>query len=227
MNGVHDLGGMHGFGPVVREDDEPVFHEAWEGRIFALMSLMGQHPGLFHPGGFRFRLESIDPPRYLSSSYYEKWMMVLEQALVEKGIVTADELAARTDHVREHADFKPPRREDPKLVELIRLAALTRYPPHREVGVAPRFATGDRVRARNNINPAGHTRLPRYVRGRRGTIDRVHGVHDFQDAIPPGTKAQPQPVYCVHFDANELWGESAEPRESVYVDMWESYLEPA
>lgn len=226
MNGVHDLGGMHGFGPVVREGDEPVFHEAWEGRIFALLSIMGQHPGLFAPGGFRFRLESIDPARYLSSSYYEKWLMVLEQALVEKGIVTADELSARTDHVREHADFTLPRRENPKLVELIRLAALTRYPPHREVGVAPRFATGDRVRART-INPAGHTRLPRYVRGRRGTIDRVHGVHDFQDATPPGTKAQPQPVYCVRFDANELWGESAEPRESVYIDMWESYLEPA
>ncbi len=93
-------------------------------------------------------------------------------------------------------------------------------------GVVPRFAKGDSVRARN-MNPFGHTRLPRYVRGRRGTIDRVHGVHDFQDATPPGTKAQPQPVYCVRFDANELWGESAEPRESVYVDMWESYLEPA
>ena len=94
MDGAHDMGGMHGFGPVVREGDEPVFHEAWEGRIFALLSIMGQHSGLFDPGGFRFRIESIDPARYLSSSYYEKWMMVLEQALVEKGIVTADELVA-------------------------------------------------------------------------------------------------------------------------------------
>ncbi|MEE9286129.1 MAG: nitrile hydratase subunit beta, partial [Dehalococcoidia bacterium] len=183
VNGIHDLGGMHGFGPTSREEDEPVFHHAWEGRMFGLVSAMSQRLGLFHPDGFRYRIERIDPAWYLASTYYEKWMLVMEQALIEKGLVSAEELDARTQRFRQDPDAPLPRREAPEEVELARLAVLTRPALHRDVGVQPRFVVGDAVRARN-INPPGHTRLPRYTRGKQGVIDRVHGVHDFQDTVP-------------------------------------------
>ncbi len=229
MNGVHDMGGMHGFGPVLparegREEDEPVFHEPWEGRAFGLAISMGRH-GVFSPEGLRFAIESLEPARYLASSYYERWMAALEGALLKKGIVTEEELKDRTELFQKHPDAPLPRRDAPGEAETVLKGINTRHPAQREGVATPEFKVGDSVRARN-INPTGHTRLPRYVRGRKGLVARLHGIHDSDDAVSQGRGPEPQAVYSVRFEARELWGESAGSRDWVYIDMWESYLEP-
>ena len=226
MNGIHDMGGMHGFGPIPREENEPVFHAPWEGRIYGIILAMGPHRVFPRQGGLRARLENLAPAQYLASSYYERWVLALEGAVIEKGVVTTEELGARTEFFHQHPEASLARREDTEQVGRTLEWLGTRRPPHKDVGVVAGFAVGDAVRARN-INPPGHTRLPRYVRGKRGVIDRIHGVHAFQDAVPQDAEPQPQTVYSVRFDARELWGESAEARETLYTDMWESYLEPA
>lgn len=216
MNGVHDMGGMHGMGPVVPEPGEPVFHEAWEGRVHAL-NLASPTRGNIDAG--RHKLELIAPAEYLRMSYYEKWLTRLEELLLAGGFVTPDELAsgradptaAKATPVRKAADVP---------------AALTApYSYVREVG-APAFEVGDRVRARV-ISPTGHTRLPRYVRGRVGVIDRRHGAHVFPDRHAHGEGEDPHHLYSVRFDARELWGPDAPPRDSVRLDLWEPYLERA
>jgi nitrile hydratase subunit beta len=224
MNGVHDMGGMHGFGPMQREDNEPVFHELWEGRVYGIArAVRSLEP--FGPGGFRFAIESLTPAQYLASSYYERWLLALEKALVQKGILTEEELEARTQLFRENPDTNVPRREAPELAERIMQMVYASQPLNRDIGVEPRYAVGGAVKARN-INPSGHTRLPRYVRGKRGIIARFYGVHDFPDVLPDGSTGPPQPIYSVRFEARELWGEDAESNQSLYIDMWESYLEP-
>ncbi|MEE9261592.1 MAG: nitrile hydratase subunit beta [Dehalococcoidia bacterium] len=224
MNGIHDMGGMHGFGPIEYEENEPVFHAVWEGRMYGLRRAIARYQ-ITAPHGSRYVIESLDPAVYLTSSYYERWLLTTEKALIEKGLLTAEELDAKTEFFREHREASLPRREDPEELERILTATYYRQPLHREVGVVPRFKVGDRVKARN-INPMGHTRLPRYVRGKRGVIARYHGVHDFQDTVPEGFEAKPQPVYSVRFEGSELWGDVAEANQSLYIDMWESYMEP-
>jgi nitrile hydratase len=223
MNGMHDMGGMHGFGPIVREENEPVFHQAWEGRVFA----MRQATPVPIPGGSRNNIEQMDPVAYLTTSYYEKWLHARIQGLIDAGVLTAAELAERVAFYRDHPEAPVPRREDPAGVQRVQ-AQLRRalQSPRLDVPAPPQFRVGATIRARN-MHPPGHTRLPRYVRGKRGVVERLYGVYDFQDAVPPGTTAPPQPLYAVRFDARELWGEAAEANSVVYLDMWESYLEPA
>ena len=224
MNGIHDMGGMHGFGPIEYEENEPVFHAAWEGRMHAIVRATRRHR-LTAPHGFRFALESLDPAIYLTSSYYERWLLVMEMALVKKGLLTVEELDARTEFFREHPEASLPQREDSEHLERTLKEIYSMQPLHQEVGVVPQFEVGDPVMARN-INPPGHTRLPRYVRGKRGVVVRYHGVHDFQDSVPKGSEVKPQPVYNVRFEGAELWGDAAEANQSLYIDMWESYIEP-
>lgn len=216
MNGVHDMGGMHGMGPVVPEPGEPVFHEAWEGRVHAL-NLASPTRGNIDAG--RHKLELIAPAEYLRMSYYEKWLTRLEELLLAGGFVTPDELASgRADPTAAKATPMRKAADVP--------AALTApYSYVREVG-APAFEVGDRVRARV-ISPTGHTRLPRYVRGRVGVIDRRHGAHVFPDSHAHGLGEDPHHLYSVRFDARELWGPDAPPRDSVRLDLWEPYLERA
>ena len=221
MNSVHDMGGMHGFGPIPREENEPVFHAEWEARMFGINLLT-----IDSVPAFRFALECLDPVVYLGSSYYERWIPVKERLLTEEGVVTAEEVEARTQHFRSNPGAAVPRREEPGAAERIRKLVRTRRSPVRDVGVASRFKAGDAVVTRN-INPPGHTRLPRYVRGKHGVVTKLHGIHDFDDTVAIGASENPQPVYNVRFDAEELWGESAEPNTSLYIDIWESYLEPA
>ena len=225
MNGVHDMGGMHGVGHIQREETEPVFHAPWEGRVFGIVQALGPH-GIHDPQGLRSAIENMAPAQYLALSYYERWLLVTEKAILDKGVLTPEELDAKTEFFREQPEASPPRREDHALREQFHLSIYRRQLSHREVGVVPRFRVGDPAIVRN-IHPQGHTRLPRYVRGKSGVIVRTYGVHDFHDSVPKGSKAQPQPVYNIRFDASELWGESAETNESLYIDMWESYLNPA
>ena len=224
MNGIHDMGGMHGFGPIAYEENEPVFHQPWEGRLYGMRLAMGREQ-IFAPLGMRSAIENLDPALYLASPYYERWLLVTEQALVAKGFLTQEELEARVEELRDRPETVVPRREDPEKIERVRKAIYTHQSPHQEVGVVPRFKAGDAVRVRN-ISPTAHTRLPRYVRGKQGVIERYHGVHRFEDTVAGNSEPRPQAVYNVRFEARELWGDGAEVNQSLYIDMWESYIDP-
>ena len=223
MDGVHDVGGMHGFGPVEREQGEPVFHGAWEAAVLAMMRAGGRH-GVYNIDEFRHGIERMDPAHYLASSYYEHWLDGITRIFLEKGVVGAEELAARTDFFRARPEAPaaaavpgplPPRVPHAEWVQ----SAV------REGQGTPRFAPGDPVLTRN-FHPTGHTRLPRYARGKRGVIHAVHGVHVFPDTNAHGLGESPQPLYSVRFEGRELWGESAEPNQHVHLDLWEAYLLP-
>lgn len=225
MNGIHDMGGMHGFGQVPHEGDEPVFHEPWEGRVMGIRRALAKHQ-IYEPYNFRFAVERLDPAVYLSSSYYERHLRATENAAISKGLITREEMDEKMEFFRQHPEAVPPRREDPEESTHIQEITFMLQPLHRNTGTTPRFHVGDTVRARN-INPAGHTRLPRYVRGKRGVVAKYYGVHDFPDMDLAGTKSPPQPIYSVQFDAAELWGTSAEENQVLFIDMWEEYIEPA
>lgn len=224
MDGIHDLGGMHGFGPVRPEKDEPVFHEAWEGRVLAMnVTLRAQR--LYNIDESRHGIERMAPARYLASSYYERWLATIETNLIEKGILTGQEIDAKTRFFEERPDASPPHRVNPALAEET-LASIKRSGNMAQEGAPPRFEVGDRVVARVE-HPKGHTRLPRYVRGKHGVIIRLHGLASFPDTNAHGLGPHPQALYSVCFAARELWGDDADPVERLYIDMWDSYLEPA
>ena len=210
MNGVHDMGGMDGFGPVVREENEPVFHADWEGRVAALAALLMWR---VNADEARHAIERIPPARYLASSYYERWLAGAETLLIERGIATREELIAKQNPA-----------SDPNLIANA-VPARGPAPVKEKKPSSPRFAKGDRVRARN-INPTGHTRLPRYARGKAGVVARDWGVFVFPDTNAHHAGTKPQHCYSVVFDARELWGKSAGSRERVYIDLWEDYLGP-
>ncbi|QLH71864.1 nitrile hydratase subunit beta [Rhodopseudomonas palustris] len=218
MNGAHDMGGMDGFGPIVIEANEPLFHAAWERRAFALTLAMGR-PGGWNIDMSRFARENRAPIDYLSKSYYQLWLAGLEVLMAERGLVTADEIAAgRPLH---------PRRDVQVLTAADVTPMLARGAPTERDAAAPaRFGVGDRVRAKD-LHPRTHIRLPRYVRGRIGTIELVHGAHVFPDSHAHGGGEQPQWLYTVAFEARELWGDDADPTSRVSVDAWDSYLERA
>jgi nitrile hydratase len=223
MNGVHDMGGMHGFGPVVSEEPTPAGRAEWEHRVTAIVRAT-RATGLINIDEFRHGIERLPPADYLASSYYERWLKAIEGLLAEKGVVTADEVAGRTALLRARPDAAPPPPPQPVAAGAGRAEpGLPTTPPARS---APSFRAGDAVVARN-VHPVGHTRLPRYVRGKRGVIHRFQGVYVTPDTHAHGRGEQAQPVYSVRFAADELWSASAEPREAVYLDLWESYLEPA
>jgi nitrile hydratase beta subunit len=206
MNSVHDMGGMDGLGAIERETDEPVFHADWEAKVFALTRAMSAWRK-WNIDASRHQRELIPGAEYMRMSYYEKWLAGLESLIDKSGLMAVS-----------HAT---PALKAEQVAELVERGASTR----REVALAPRFAAGEPVRARN-INPAGHTRLPRYTRGKLGVIDRDHGVFVFPDTNAHFLGECPQHVYSVRFAARELWGEQASPRDAVFVDLWEDYLEP-
>jgi nitrile hydratase subunit beta len=219
VNGVHDMGGMHGFGPVVPEPDEPVFHADWERRTFALTLAMGA-TGTWNLDGSRFARERVPPARYLASSYYEIWLAALERQVAEHGLVSAAELQAGRS-LQAAAPVARTLAAADVPATLGRGGPTVRDAPH-----PARFAPGDRVRART-IHPESHTRLPRYVRGRVGTVEHVRGCHVYPDTHAHGLGEQPQWLYTVGFDGRELWGEQADPTVRVSTDAFEPYLEPA
>jgi nitrile hydratase subunit beta len=186
MNGVHDMGGTHGHGPLHVEQDEPAFHAAWEGRVYGMVR-HALRSGLFNLDEFRHAQERLPPAQYLSSGYYERWLAALELLVRETG-----------------GD--------------IRLEVL----PERQATV--RFVPGDRVVARN-MNPVGHTRLPRYARGKHGVVESRHGPFKLPDTHAHHLSRDWEPVYTVVFAAQEIWGEDAEAHENVSIDLWQSYLE--
>ena len=217
-NSIHDMGGMHGFGPVEPEPNEPVFHAAWEGRVMAMQRAMG-YTRLWTIDGGRASLEALPPLDYLGSSYYRRWFLGLENRLVRHGLVGADEIAAGRA-------LRPGVRLNRKLTAADVPGTMTRGDFARPAPAPARFKPGDPVRARN-INPVTHTRLPRYVRGKRGTIEAVRGCHVFPDTAALGRGDNPQWLYTVVFSGRELWGEDADPTLAVSVEAFEPYLLPA
>ena len=223
MNGVHDIGGMDGFGLINPEPNEPVFHEPWEGRVFAInISRAGRPPTPIDAG--RHRIECLDPVQYLASSYYERWLAAMESAIVEAGTLTRDEIEAKIQQLAVDPDLSIPRREDPAVAQGIVSVLKAGTPVTREIRQKPRFGVGDRIVTRN-LNPHGHTRLPRYARGKHGVVAHHHGAHVFPDTNAHGLGENPQHLYTVRISAREIWGDSAEPNESILIDLWESYLE--
>jgi nitrile hydratase len=218
MNGIHDMGGMDGFGKVEPEANEPVFHAAWEARVLALNRAMGAS-GVWNIDLSRYSRETLAPDVYLASSYYRKWYLGLEQMLLERALVDADEIA--TGH-----SLSPGKPLPRKLTAADIERVLTRGSFGRPARAPARFGPGDRVRARN-INPPTHTRLPRYARGRGGIVERVQGCHVFPDTAAAGQGEHPQWLYTVCFEARELWGEDADATVTVSIEAFEPYLEPA
>lgn len=238
MDGIHDLGGMHGFGPVRPEPDEPTFHADWERRALAVTLATGAH-GRWTIDRSRHARESLPPATYLTSSYYEIWLRALERLLVQSGLLPADALCpqAQADLPDGFAatpgesgeSVSPP--ESPAAVAwpALRTALQTGSSYEREVESPPAFAVGAAVRTIED-HPAGHTRLPRYARGKVGHVVAVRGAHVLPDAnaVPAGRPAPGDAawLYTVEFDAPTLWGADADPRSTVAIDAWEPYLRP-
>jgi nitrile hydratase beta subunit len=206
MNGIHDLGGMDGFGPVEVEAGEPVFHAAWERTVFGMV--LGR--GVRNVHRFRHTIERMDPAHYLTSPYYEHWLTGLATLLVEDGVVTAGELETRA------GGRFPLSRPVPPLPP----------PGAATSATTPRFAVGSAVRV-VNAHPLGHTRCPRYVRGKRGVVVGLDGEFPVPDVAAHAGGSGAEPVYGVRFTARELWGSAGGTRETVHVDLWERWLEPA
>lgn len=219
MNGAQDMGGVQGFGAVVPEPSEPVFHADWERRVLALTLAMGA-TGAWSLDASRFAREDRPPAEYLSKSYYQIWLAGLERLLAEGGLVSGEEIAAGRS-------LEPGQALSRVLAGSDVADSLSRgAPTNRDASTAARFAVGDRVRAKN-MHPLTHTRLPRYVRGHVGTVTAMHGCHVFPDRHAHDRGEDPQWLYTVSFAGSELWGAETDPTVAVSVDAFEPYLEPA
>jgi nitrile hydratase len=219
MNGVHDMGGMDGFGKVEAEPNEPTFHHDWEGRVLGIVRVMGANAGL-NIDTQRFARESLRPDVYLASSYYKKWFLAIEQQIVDSGIAGADEIAAGHS-LRQSPPLK---RGKFSVADVERIMVRGRF--ERDAAKPAIFKVGERVRTKN-INPETHTRLPRYARGKTGVIERINGCHVFPDTNAEGKGDHPQWLYTVVFGARELWGDDADPTLTISIDAFEPYLEKA
>ena len=218
-NTIHDMGGMHGFGPVEAEPNEPVFHAPWEGRVHALQRAIGAAE-LWTIDGGRASLETLPPRLYLASTYYQRWFLGLERRVVTYGLVDADELAA--------GHSLHPAKPLPRKMTV----ADAQKPPmrgnfERPTNTPARFKIGDRVRTAN-INPTTHTRLPRYARDKEGVVEAIRGCHVYPDTAALDVKNEsPQWLYTVVFTGPELWGEASGPAIKVSIEAFEPYLRPA
>ena len=222
MDGVHDMGGMHGFGAVVQPGGDLPYHELWEPRAFAIQMLVNLEGLGAGPGGRPVR-EEMEPAHYLAASYYERWIFSAERRLARKGTTADGDVERMMDRLAagepapEHRDSEM----GPRAVQRLRGGNPRRPPPE-----GARFAAGDRVRVRR-MHPPRHTRCPRYVRGATGVVERVHGADRLPDRAVYGEHTEPEAVYGVAFASHELWGPGGEPPWTVMVDLWDSYLDPA
>jgi nitrile hydratase len=217
MNGVHDVGGMQDFGQIHAEAKEPVFHAPWEGRVIAMVLAIAAW-GKSVADNRRYARELIPPAEQLAMTYYEKWYAGLVTNMIETGMVTRHEVKSGV-----------PAAGSPKLTPALAASRVAAFwskgsPKIRNVPAAAHFQVGQRVRGRN-INPLTHTRLPRYARDKFGVVDKIRGIFVFPDTSAQGLGEKPQYLYSVRFAARELWGDQAGPKDTVYLDMWDDYLE--
>ncbi|SFH42609.1 nitrile hydratase [Priestia megaterium] len=221
MNGIHDVGGMDGLGKIIRVENEPIFHKEWERTAFGIMAgTVGQ--GLLNLDEFRHGIELMDPVDYLVSGYYAHWVATVEWNLVKKGVLDAQEVEKRAEVFLNSPNTPIPTRENPELVAHLQQLITTGGSTKRELSTPAKFQIGDKVKTKN-LNPLGHTRLPRYARGRYGIVHALNGAHVFPDTHAHGKGEKPEYLYTIRFEAQELWGEKKS--EMVNIDLWESYLE--
>jgi nitrile hydratase len=217
MDGVHDMGGMHGFGPIPYEANQEPFHDEWERRVWGLMfATTPPEDGTLD--GVRHNLENMPPHLYLSYEYYERWLYHLTTTVIASGAVTLEEVlsGSAAPDACARTDAAGPESVDPYVVT----------PYQREIDDPPKFSIGDKVRT-SNLHPRGHTRLPRYARDKVGEISLHHGAHVLPDTNAHGHGECPTHLYCVTFAAQELWGPQAGARDSTALDVWECHLELA
>lgn len=207
MDGIHDLGGMQGFGPVVREKDEPVFHEDWQRIAFGLMTLPQIAIRCNNVDEYRHSVERMMPAHYLQSHYYERVLTGATTLLIEKGVISLDDLEARAGGV---FPLSAPISDNP----MVDLPAQTEA----------RFKVGDAVRV-VDMHPSGHTRAPRFCRGHTGIVIHVAPKFDFPDTAAHGGLRRKEHTYHVEFKSEVLWGSDGTEGDSVVVDLWDSYLE--
>lgn len=225
MARAHDIGGLKGLGPVEIEPDEPVFHSEWEKRVFGMtMATLGK--GLYNIEQFRSGVEEIPFVPYMESSYYERWIATLEQNLIRAGIVSEDEIDARTAELSQHPETEVGHRQEPEFCEMLLGAVRGGMSPEREIDAPRKYGVGDRVIARGS-DSAGHTRFPRYIRGKEGVVERLDKAFVYPETNAKGEGENPEWCYCVRFEADEVWGADSERKAPVFVDLWESYLTPA
>jgi nitrile hydratase beta subunit len=222
MDGVHDMGGMHGFGAVVQSGGELAYNEPWEPRVFAIQMLVGLEGLGAGPGGRQVR-EEMDPAHYLAASYYERWLYSAEQRLLRKGTIMPGEVEGVIGRLQ--AGESPPEYRDAAMAERIMADLHAVYPMDVPAGEV-RFGRGQSVCVKR-MHPAGHTRCPRYVRGAIGVIECVRGADRLPDRAVDGEQVTPEPVYSVAFGSQDLWGSSEETPWTILLDLWDSYLDPA
>jgi len=216
MNGVHDMGGLECFGPINPDPDEPMFHAEWERRVLAMTVCMGA-TGEWNLDQGRFARESLPPIDYLSIGYYRIWLTALEHLLVQRNLVSRQEMRDGNS-LRDSVELKRVLKAS-DIDKVLRAGA----PVDRPATQSAQFCVGDSVRVENQ-HKTGHTRLPGYIKGHIGIVHKVHGCHVFPDANAQGTGENPQWLYNVQFKAQELWGESRKQAAHIHVDCWESYL---
>lgn len=216
MNGGQDLGGMMGFGPVAPEPDEPLFHAEWEKRAMAVTVAAGAC-GFWNIDRSRHARESLPPADYLSKSYYDLWITGLARLVEETGMASAAEIAAG------HAMAPPRPARNVLRADNVANALAKGWPCDRPPSAPARFRVGDKV-ATKVMHPTGHTRLPRYARGKLGRIEAVRGAFVFPDSNAHGRGEDPQWLYTLRFTGRELWGDEADPTLSVSIDAFEPYL---
>jgi nitrile hydratase beta subunit len=219
MASIHDLGGQPGYGRVTVIPDEPPFNEEWERRAFALALLSMRVSGR-NLDTFRHTLDSLDRQQYFDEGYYGRWLNAAERMLLDSAIIAPDAVEARARKLQGE-DIEEPDAPDPAKPDY----APTGPGSLREVDDEPKFSVGDRVRTQQE-RPARHTRLPRYVRGRTGVVQRVGPGHLLPDTHAHFEGENPQWVYNVRFDSQELWGPDTESFD-LSIDLYESYLEAA
>jgi nitrile hydratase beta subunit len=233
MDGVHDVGGMHGFGAVVVPGSGAPYHERWEAHVFALYLLVAIE-GLGGAPSGRATREQMEPSHYLAASYYERWLWSAERQLERKGTIRPGEVERMAQRLEGHGHGleeqarhddqpQPPRPGDLDQARRA-LEELRRPEPMPAPAEPPRFAPGDRVRVRR-MRPARHTRCPRYVRGAAGVVERVQGRDLLPELAAYREEGVPEPVYAVRFSSETLFGRDGRPPWTVVVDLWESYLE--
>ena len=217
MDGVHDLGGMHGFGPVKVTEDEPAFPEAWEGRAYGMVQSVGDPESTID--WFRHIVELMPPAAYLSEPYFQKWQYVQIIELVQAGMLTMEEVLSG-----KAAEPGPPAKAR-NIDSVLGIIHDKQHSFERPCKTAPKFTLGDRVTTRRHM-PPGHTRLPAYARGYEGEVIAHHNAHALPDAGARGEEVG-EHLFTVRFDARTLWGDAANPLDDVTLDLWESYLDPA
>jgi nitrile hydratase beta subunit len=231
MNSMTDVGGMDGLGPIPIEKNEPLFHSRWESRVRCISMLANRRKKYYWVDDSRHAQERMDPVFYLAARYYQRWLLGAETLLQERGVVTGKELADRMEQILPGHSFRPEleayRRVRPYVSSTTRREVIETTSGTQNKGetVAPRFAPGAVVTAKE-MAPLGHTRVPRYIRGKTGVIEAIHGLFVLPDARVNAGVDIYQTVYRVRFEARDLWGKDASPRDKVLIELWEDYLEP-